>query len=426
MRPPLYRAQLVRDLDDWIAAGLVGPEQRAAILAHVDRESRFGLSAILGLLGAALIVAAILSFIAANWQGLDKLPRLAILGIGLWGAIGLAVWARLRRLEAVSEIALLIAIGVYGASVWFVGQTYHLPGGADEGLMLWALGGLAVGILAASPTAMVVGFLIAIGWIVSAWWAESTAVLWLFPVAFAIALAYVLKAGWFVALQTATLAAVAYMITCAARLGDLFALSHAESFAGLGIVALGLWATLHLTAPRADWTVRPLRFWMLLTAILATLVVSALSVAAPSPGWMPVGGALTALSILAAGMAASVRRLTPVDALVCACAAAALFGLPLIAADAVSTVKLEIPSLTLAGALLVWFISIGLRRGDRAAVNLGFIGFGLWTIYLYAAVFNDFLDGALFFAIGGVLLIVLALALDRVRRTMLARSGGMP
>lgn len=422
MRPPLYRAQLARDLDDWVAEGLVPPQNRAAILAHVDRDQRFGLSAILGLLGAALIVAAVLSFIAANWQGLDKLPRLAVLLGSLWTAIGLAAWTRLRRLDAATEALLLVATGIFGASIWFVGQTYHLSGGVEDGLMLWTLGALALAWLASSPTVMTAAFLLAMAWIVAGWIAGDDTHLWLFPPACAAALAVILRAGWHVPLQGATLAIVVWFIAVTVRLGDLAGLSETASFAALAMLSLTAWSALHLNGAQYDWTVRSLRFWAMVTAVLATLVVSWADFATDAGNWLPAGGALLALAVAANLAAAYARRLAPVDALACASLVLLLFVLPLIGGPG-SRDTIEVPALTVMGAELVWAVSLGLRRGDRPAVNLGFIGFGLWTVYLYSVVFDDFLQGALFFAVGGVLLIALAIALDRIRRAMLARSG---
>ncbi|MCC6918341.1 MAG: DUF2157 domain-containing protein [Alphaproteobacteria bacterium] len=422
MRPPLYRAQLARDLDEWIAAGLIAPQSRAGILAHVDADRRFGLPAILGLLGGALIVAAILSFIAANWQGLDKLPRLLILFGGLWATTGLAAWAGARRYFAAAEVFLLVAVGTYGAAIWFVGQTYHLSGGVEDGLMLWSLGGLSVAILAASPTVMTVGFLLTIAWIIAGWIAGDDTHLWLFPIACAAALACTLRHAWYVALQAATLAILTWLVASTARLGDLIGLSETASFAALAQITLAAWCGLHLPGAQQDWTVRPLRFWMMIGAVLATLVVS-WGYRAPQPEtWLPVGVVLLGIVAAVAAVAAYARRLAAIDALIAVAFAALVFALPFLGAPS-NRNAIEIPALTVVGLELVWVISLGLRRDDRTAINLGFIGFGLWTIYLYASVFDDFLQGALFFAVGGVLLIALAIGLDRVRRAMIARTG---
>jgi uncharacterized membrane protein len=422
MRPPLYRAQLSRDLDEWVAEGLVPSHSRAAILAHLDRDQRFGLSAILGLLGAALIVAAVLSFIAANWQGLDKLPRLVVLLGGLWSAIGLAAWARIRRLDAATEALLLVATGIYGASIWFVGQTYHLSGGVEDGLMLWTLGTLALAWLAASPTVITAAFLLAMAWIVAGWIAGDDMHIWLFPPACAAALAVVMRPGWHVPLQSATLAIVVWFVAGTIRLGDLAGLSETASFAALAMLALTAWSALHLNGAQHDWSVRPLRFWAIVTAVLATLVVSWAGGATHAGNWLPAGGTLLALAVAANLAAAYARRLAPIDALASTGLVLLLFALPLIGGPG-GRDAIEIPALTVMGAELVWVVSLGLRRSDRPVVNLGFIGFGLWTIYLYSIVFDDFLEGAFFFAVGGILLIALAVTLDRIRRTMLARTG---
>ncbi|MEM9123397.1 MAG: DUF2157 domain-containing protein, partial [Pseudomonadota bacterium] len=68
MRRTPYLRQLNRDLDRWIASGLIDPSQRAGLLAEAGppaldvplRDIFIGLGALLVALGA-------LAFVAANW-----------------------------------------------------------------------------------------------------------------------------------------------------------------------------------------------------------------------------------------------------------------------------------------------------------------------------------------------------------------------
>lgn len=61
-----YRSRLEDDLDDWIAAGLVPAENRAAILAGIADTRRLDAATALAAIGAFLAGAAVIAFIAAN------------------------------------------------------------------------------------------------------------------------------------------------------------------------------------------------------------------------------------------------------------------------------------------------------------------------------------------------------------------------
>jgi uncharacterized membrane protein len=423
MRPPLYRRQLVQDLDVWVARGWVAPGRRAEILAHIEEGGGFGLSAVLGLMGAALIAAAVLSFVAANWQELDKAARLAVLAGGLWGGFGLAAWAESRKLIAVREAALIAALGVYGASIWFVGQTYHLSGGTEDGLMLWALGALAAGLLAGSQSAMTVGFLLAIVWMPVSWANDTDTFLWLAPIGIVAGLAGTMLRQWPVALQAGLLAAVIYLVIAAYRVADLAGLPSGTASVMTAAIALAAWCALHAPSERYEWTVRPARFWALIVAILAVLIASHQRIGMPPSAWAPFAMAAMIMMGFGAFAGAARRRLPVLHALIAAAFGAAILLAPFAVGPSSDYVAFELPLLTLAGLMLVWTIAIGLQRGDRLAVNLGFVAFGLWVVYLYASVFESFLNGAMFFGVGGVLLIALALGLDRIRRRMLTGAA---
>src|SRR5919201_1337468 len=86
-----YRSRLERDLPRWQAQGWVSKEGAGAIRKELEAAGRgVGLSATLAILGAVLIGFAAMSFVAAHWQEMSKLARLALLFAGLWSAYGLA------------------------------------------------------------------------------------------------------------------------------------------------------------------------------------------------------------------------------------------------------------------------------------------------------------------------------------------------
>ena len=67
----------------------------------------------------------------------------------------------------------------------------------------------------------------------------------------------------------------------------------------------------------------------------------------------------------------------------------------------------------------LWLITFGQRFSVHYFVNLGFVLFGAETLYIYFKTFGTLMNSFVFFTIGGMVLILLALGLDRFRKRIL-------
>ncbi|NLL37802.1 MAG: DUF2157 domain-containing protein [Fretibacterium sp.] len=105
---------------------------------YVPSQGHF--SQVLLSLGALLIGLGILSFVAANWDDIPKLARVIMILVGYVGSL-LSAW----RLEAfqprLSRACLLLGSCVYGAGIFLLAQMFH-EGGHWSGAVLWWLTGL--------------------------------------------------------------------------------------------------------------------------------------------------------------------------------------------------------------------------------------------------------------------------------------------
>lgn len=126
----------------WVAEGLISEAQRRQLLARYPEEQQaLGL---LPLLGGLLLGLGILSLVAANWQTLPELVRLAILLATLLAAYGAGELA-LRRGQRPLGIALLgVGLLSFGAGIVLTGQMYHLVSHSVRALLVWATAGLAL------------------------------------------------------------------------------------------------------------------------------------------------------------------------------------------------------------------------------------------------------------------------------------------
>lgn len=141
-----YKARLEKDLDGWIAAGLVPAGNREAMLNSVAEGRRIEASAALAVIGALLLGAAAIAFVAANWGAIPRLPRFGLILLLFAGVIGAAGWAaRGGGRPLLTNTLLAVAALVYAAAIGLTGQIFDIAGDPQRALRS---AGLAAGLLA--------------------------------------------------------------------------------------------------------------------------------------------------------------------------------------------------------------------------------------------------------------------------------------
>lgn len=141
-----YKARLQKDLDRWIEAGLVPAANRAPILDSVAEGRRVDASSALAVIGALLLGAAAIAFVAANWGLIPRLPRFGLV-LGLFLAvIGAAAWtSRDGARPLLTNTLLAVAALIYAAAIGLTGQIFDIAGDPQRALRS---AGLAAGVLA--------------------------------------------------------------------------------------------------------------------------------------------------------------------------------------------------------------------------------------------------------------------------------------
>ncbi|MCR6644208.1 MAG: DUF2157 domain-containing protein [Terricaulis sp.] len=140
-----YKDKIERDLDRWIAAGLVAAEKRGAILATVPDARRLDAATALAWVGAVLLGVAVISFIAANWDGLPRIARFALVLGAFAGCAGVGAWAAWKARPMLSNMALTLAAFVFAAAIGLTGQIFDIAG---EPRMALYMAGVAAAALA--------------------------------------------------------------------------------------------------------------------------------------------------------------------------------------------------------------------------------------------------------------------------------------
>jgi uncharacterized membrane protein len=95
--------------------------------------------------GAILIGAGVFSFIAANWQAMDKYLKIAVILAGMIAAHS-AGWEikHKRGYSKTGDALIFLGSIIFGAGVFLIGQIFNIHAGWHNGFILWMLGVLAM------------------------------------------------------------------------------------------------------------------------------------------------------------------------------------------------------------------------------------------------------------------------------------------
>jgi len=366
----------------WLDAGLVDAETAQRIRAFEAaqggalRQGRLAL--IVFALGALLLTAGVLLFVAAHWDAIPPAGRFALV-LSAVAALHAGGAFASRSSPALASTLHAAGTGAFGAGIYLAGQAFHMAEHWPAALLLWAAGA-AVAV-----------------WLLRDW----PQVLWL----------AVLAPAWLWG---------EWMEAHAPRMGwrDLTP----------AVVGMFLLASAYLMARPADSTVRWRRALAWLGAI--ALIPAAVAVAM-------VGDAGHARADAAAEISGGLRIFAWAVAVAAPLALAGFLrgreAAWLLAALAWALVLAQVSPRTDAGELAMYalleigavgVVLWGLRDGQRLAVNVGVLGFALATLGFYFSSLYDRLGRALGLIGLGVLFIGGGWLLERARRRLIARLPG--
>ena len=209
-----YRDRLQKDFDRFVDMEIISASQAEEMLAQVPVERRMlSIFHILIIFAALLACAALLSFIAANWDAIPRLARVTLVLLTTWGGYLTGAFFLHRGPVIVGQGLVLLAVGSFGAGIALVGQMYHLTGDYGSATLLWTSGAViaAVTLRAASASAalpvLAVIYLIVVADDDHSW--HNIHYLWTMPL---ILIASMVLALWVRSRITAHLTAIASMI----------------------------------------------------------------------------------------------------------------------------------------------------------------------------------------------------------------------
>jgi len=162
----MLRRYLRREIDQWVANGLLDSAQGEALLEdHDRRHTGYSLSSVLASLAAVLFGAAVIALVAANWEAIARPLRVAMIFLFIIVGLSGATFAVLRNAHWIAEAMLVFTLLCFGAGIALVGQMYHLSGDEAAFMLSWAIGALAVSLSFSSPMAAISAGLLALGYL---------------------------------------------------------------------------------------------------------------------------------------------------------------------------------------------------------------------------------------------------------------------
>ncbi|NWH09656.1 MAG: DUF2157 domain-containing protein [Alphaproteobacteria bacterium] len=429
MRPPFYVRQLKRDLDDWIARGWVPATSRDMILGSVGGlGGRTSLAGVIATLGAVLLAAGAISFVAANWEAMSKILRLGVIFGALTLTYLLAALLFLRQMPHFAQAAILFGIAMFGAGLMLIGQTYHMNAGWPDGLMIWTLAAFAAAVIVPSRTALAAAIILTGVW--TYFWLEDygfARIHWAGLLALVAAFAL---AGWRQAsaeVHLAFVALIVWLIWHAGILSDALGWSSAEVTAIYGLGALMVFLAGRVSNDTGFAYAHDLQRYGIAVTGIAVFCLHFTDLDGDtliSENWLVIAISAVLLAVLLARMAGARRQLLTSEEFAITGIATGIAAYPILLSHMGGALDLEMIYIVFAGLFIVWVIVHATRVEDRVIANLAFLTFGAWVIYLYTDVFQVLLDQATFFLIGGVMLVGLAILLEFVRRRVTAAEGG--
>ena len=429
-----YRKRLEADIERWIEAGLVERSNKAAMLDMASRGgTAWSASGAAAILGAALTALAAITFVAANWADMDRILRFALLASALYASFGGAALAFARRYPAIGHALALLGAALFGASILLVAQTFNMASFRNVGVLIWAGGALATAIATPSRPVLILTALLGAGYVLleslnpyapALIW--SYAPLWLATVAAAARMHS--PASW--SLASIGLGIwLGFLIMEAGGAAGLSELERASLFTlAAGAIALA-------AAQARDFGLEGagvLRNWAAVGALGAGFVLQlpfersaditsatfALTLSAGAPVFV-IAGAVLAVVIVAVALARGLKgSLGRTAGLSIAIAAGLAYALPFLS-EALGPGGAFVLRLVLGAvvfAVATGLVIVGGGEGRRVIGGLGVALFVIQALYVYSVLFGGLLSTALFFLIGGLLLLALSAVGVRLAR----------
>ena len=427
----IYQRRLKADIETWIERGWVSREAAGHILTEVEKgDGRSRLPLALAAVGVICVALAIAAFIAANWDEIPRVVRLAGIALTVIAANVFAARAAAKGRSGIADLATAFAALVFIGGLSLVGQIFHLPQDWTGGALLITFGCLGAAWLGQSRLTLALAATSAITWQILA--AEAHP-----PLGFAegvLSVVLILAIGAHAVVFPARLSRWGVILLAYVVFGRWLLLAAEQGAREEGVVALGLSvlpaavilvstaiSRLRLEGSAARWRDGGLLLLarsaaeaslLVLLSVLIIALVFALDGANPLPASaylvLPVVVALTAMVAGAVLLLLNTGR-DLASTLVLAAVLASVASVMMVVS--VPHLVILISALGLAASIGVAMAGVVSHQGFWTLSGHG--AFTVLALWLLSETIGSLLGQAVFFLVAGLVLIAMALITAR-------------
>ena len=393
----------------WAAAGIISKDQLYKIYSFYKtpkkqlEERDFDIVPILSIFGAFMIGAGIILFFALNWSTIPKSVKVFSILAGLVTSMHIGYMMRFTKGNFPKVGSSLLFLGgiIFGSGIFLIGQIFHISSHWPNAFLFWSIGVFPLAYLTGSISLAYLGLLTALFYIGSEsyyWFGFLDSYYHLYYAYFLV----FLSAGVLCYMignlheKSESLRKLRYPFHL---IGSFLILlvTYLFSFKELGrSVSYGYSAGMSMQ--KTGSILMTSRFWIIYLGISVLAILSIIM----SYKKKDAASKFEFYEIFAASL---LVIFTPVVVLF-------------------STVNFWlIPVIfnVILFLLIIGSVYLGFAKRQRTLINLGMIAFGVSVFSRYIEYLWDVLNGYLFFIIGGMLLIILSIFLEKKRRSIISK-----
>ncbi|GEN45681.1 DUF2157 domain-containing protein [Alkalibacillus haloalkaliphilus] len=125
----------------WVEEGIIDESQKEAIASRYERQST---PMLFFFLAAVLIGLACLSLIAANWTSIHHLWRVVLIIGAMLLFYFVGARAFMQNRQGIGVFAFVVALSIFGAGIFLLGDMYHFSMNSAFAFLVWGLAVLLI------------------------------------------------------------------------------------------------------------------------------------------------------------------------------------------------------------------------------------------------------------------------------------------